>query len=57
MAAPWAVDILVSTTSTPTALAVISFNKTTDREFNAVGGKEKKKEKRKRNCDAGQVGE
>lgn len=46
MAVPWAVDILVSTTLTPTALAVISFNKTTDREFNAVGGKEKKKKKK-----------
>lgn len=41
MAAPWALDILVSATSTPTALAVISFNKTTDRKFNAVGGKKK----------------
>lgn len=52
MAAPWALDILVSAISTPTALAVTSFNKTTDRKFNTVGGK-----KKKINCDAAQVGE
>jgi len=46
MAAPRASDILVSATSPPTALAVISFNKTTDGKFNAVGEKKKKK-----NCD------
>lgn len=51
MAAPWAVDILVSTASTPTTLAVISFDKMTDRKFNAVGGKEEK------SYDAAQVGE
>lgn len=51
MAAPWAVDILVSTTSTATALAVISFDKMTDKKFNAVGGKEEK------SYDAVQVGE
>lgn len=51
MAAPWAGDILVSTTSTLTALAVISFDKMTDRKFNAVGGKEEK------HYDAVQVGE
>lgn len=51
MAAPWPADTVVSATSTPTALAVISFNKTTDRNFDAVGGKNKK------NCDAAQVGE
>lgn len=43
MAAPRALDILVFATSTPAALAVISFNKTTDGKFNAVGGKKKKK--------------
>ena len=43
-----------TTTSTLTALAVTSFNKTTDRKFNAVGGKKKKT---KQNCDAAQVGE
>lgn len=51
MAAHWAVDILVSTTSTPTALAVISFDRMTDRKFNAVGGEEEK------SYDAVQVGE
>lgn len=51
MAASWAGDILVSTTSTLATLAVISFDKMTDRKFNAVGGKEEK-------CyDAVQVGE
>lgn len=51
MAAPWAVDMLVSTTSTLTTLAVISFDKMTDRKFNAVGGKGEK------SYDAAQVGE
>lgn len=51
MAAHWAVDILVSTTSTQTALAVISFDRMTDRKFNAVGGEEEK------SYDAVQVGE
>lgn len=51
MDAPWAVDILVSTTSTPTTLTVISFDKMTDRKFNALGGTEEK------SYDAAQVGE
>lgn len=51
MAAPWVVDILVSTTATLTALAVISFDKMTNRKFNPVGGKEEK------SYDAVQVGE